>query len=172
MDGLLQRLATTRRQLSVPAHEGDMKIQARHPGHILLLPLFAASVALLAPAQDSSHQPVLPDSPSTMMAERASVAGPFPGETVTASPSSQAPSSQAQEDPCAIQKPVGTAAAEKPATTGVAASNAAGAAIAPAKQRRMRMLFIKVGAVVGAGVAIGTVAALSTGSPAKPPGSR
>jgi hypothetical protein len=70
------------------------------------------------------------------------------------------------------QEPVGTAAAESVETTGVAASNPAGAAIAPAKQRRTRALLIKVGAVVGAGVAIGTVAALASGSPSRPPGAR
>jgi hypothetical protein len=66
---------------------------------------------------------------------------------------------------------VGTAVAETPTTTGVAASNPAGAAIAPAKQRRVRVLLIKVGAIAGVGVALGTVAALSAGSPSRPPGS-
>jgi hypothetical protein len=70
------------------------------------------------------------------------------------------------------QEPVGTAAAESVETTGVAASNPAGAAIAPAKQRRTRSILIKVGALVGAGVAIGTVAALSSASPSRPPGAR
>ena len=71
-----------------------------------------------------------------------------------------------------VQKPVGTAVAEKPITTGVAASNPAGAALAPARQKRFRTLVIKVAALAGAGVAIGTVAALSAGSPSRPPGSR
>ncbi len=70
------------------------------------------------------------------------------------------------------QEPVGTAAAESVEATGVAASNPAGAAIAPAKQRRTRAILIKVGALVGAGVAIGTVAALSSASPSRPPGAR
>jgi hypothetical protein len=77
----------------------------------------------------------------------------------------------AQSENTPDQKPVGTAAAEKPATTGIAASDAAGAAIAPAKQRRSRSLLIKVGAIVGAGVAVGTVVALSSASPNRPPGS-
>jgi len=68
--------------------------------------------------------------------------------------------------------PVGTAAAESVETTGVAGSNPAGAAIAPAKQRRTRAILIKVGAIVGAGAAIGAVAALSSGSPSRPPGAR
>jgi hypothetical protein len=74
--------------------------------------------------------------------------------------------------PNGTQEPVGTAAAESVEATGVAASNPAGAAIAPAKQRRTRSILIKVGALVGAGVAIGTVAALSSGSPSRPPGAR
>jgi hypothetical protein len=77
----------------------------------------------------------------------------------------------AQQIQSGAQQPVGTAAAEAPNTTGVMASKPAGAAIAPAKQRRVRMLLIKVGAVVGAGVAVGAVAALSSGSPSRPPGS-
>lgn len=80
------------------------------------------------------------------------------------------PGPRAQQDD--LQEPVGTAAAPPVKTTGVAASRPAGAAIAPGKQRRARSLLIKVGALVGAGVAIGTVVALSSGSPSRPPGSR
>jgi hypothetical protein len=64
--------------------------------------------------------------------------------------------------------PVGTAAAPYEKTTGVAASRPAGAVIAPAKQRRVRSFLIKFGVIVGAGVAIGTVAALSHSSPSQP----
>src|SRR5580658_8693739 len=85
----------------------------------------------------------------------------------------QAPQSDGQQSSSkGTQEPVGTAAAESVETTGVAASNPAGAAIAPAKQRRTRSILIKVGALVGAGVAIGTVAALSSASPSRPPGAR
>jgi hypothetical protein len=51
---------------------------------------------------------------------------------------------------------------------GVAASRPAGAAIAPAKQKRARTLLIKVGIVVGVAVAVGTVVALSNASPSRP----
>jgi hypothetical protein len=71
-----------------------------------------------------------------------------------------------------LHEPVGTAAAEWMPITGVAASRPAGAALAPAKQRRARSILIKVGALVGAGVAVGTVAALSAGSPSRPAGAR
>ncbi len=83
-------------------------------------------------------------------------------------PSGQQPSAKQE----ALQEPVGTAAAKSVETTGVAGSNPAGAAIAPAKQRRTRAFFIKVGAIVGAGVAVGTVMALSSASPSRPPGAR
>jgi hypothetical protein len=68
-------------------------------------------------------------------------------------------------------KPLGTAAAEPLTPSGVGASEPAGVAIAPAKQRRTRSLLIKVGAIVGAGVALGTVFALSNATSSKPPGS-
>src|SRR5712671_2562453 len=87
-----------------------------------------------------------------------------PGTQPSAQTQPQAPPKQAPREP------VGTAAAESIQTTGVAASRPAGAAVAPAKQRRMRSILIKVGALVGVGVAVGTTMALSKGSPSKPPG--
>jgi hypothetical protein len=65
-------------------------------------------------------------------------------------------------------KPVGTAAAPYERTTGIAASRPAGAAIAPAKQRRVRTILISLGVVAGAAIAVGSVAALSHGSPSHP----
>lgn len=65
-------------------------------------------------------------------------------------------------------KPVGAAAAPYETTVGVAASRPAGAVVAPAKQKRARSFLIRVGLLVGAGVAIGTVIALSSGSPSRP----
>ena len=88
-----------------------------------------------------------------------------------ASPTQQSSGSQQQPAP-AGQKPVGTAAAESVLTSGVAASQPAGTAIAPGKQRRTRSIVIKVGALVGAGVAVGTVAALTRCTSSKPPGAR
>ncbi len=65
-------------------------------------------------------------------------------------------------------KPVGTAVAPYEKTSGVTGSRPAGAVIAPAKQRRIRSIFIKVGIVVGAAAAVGAVVALSHGSPSRP----
>jgi hypothetical protein len=68
------------------------------------------------------------------------------------------------------QEPEGTAAARSARTIGGPASKPAGSAIAPAKQRQMRSLLIKIGAIAGAGAALGTVYALTRGTPSKPPG--
>ena len=64
--------------------------------------------------------------------------------------------------------PLGTAAAPYEKPFGVAVSRPAGAAIAPAKQKRTRSILIKVGALLGACVAVGTVVALSAASPSRP----
>ena len=77
-------------------------------------------------------------------------------------------SSPVQTQSGAQTPPVGTAAAPYEKTTGVAASRPAGAVIAPGKQRRARSILIRVGVVVGAAVAIGTVVALSRSSPSRP----
>jgi hypothetical protein len=77
-------------------------------------------------------------------------------------------SSNLQSDQQQNNKPVGTAAAPEAKPTGVAASRPAGAVIAPSKQRRAHAILIRVGIIVGAGVAIGTVAGLSRGSSARP----
>jgi len=106
-----------------------------------------------SPATDPQQ---LPDSPI------AQTAVPDPNQSATPPPT--------QQNQGSLQKPAGTAAAPAPQITGVAASKPAGAAYAPAKQRRVRMLLIKVGAVVAAGAAVGTVAALSQASPSRPPG--
>jgi hypothetical protein len=82
-------------------------------------------------------------------------------QTVAQQPGSGQPQSDAH-------KPVGTAAAPYERTMGIAASRPAGAAIAPAKQKRVRTILISVGVIVGAGIAVGSVAALSHGSPSRP----
>ena len=83
--------------------------------------------------------------------------------------SSSNPARQATQD-AKPQRPVGTAAAEAPNVSGVTAAQPAGVAIAPAKQRRVRTVVLKVGAIVGAGVALGTTLALTMGTSSKPPG--
>jgi hypothetical protein len=76
----------------------------------------------------------------------------------------QAPPQQ-QEHP---QQPVGTAAAPYEKPTGVPGSRPAGAVIAPAKQRRVRAIIIRVGIVLAAGAAVGTVVGLSKATHSTP----
>lgn len=102
----------------------------------------------------------LPDSPGVTLAQ---------SQTPPSRQTAQPQSSTSETQPSA-QRPVGTAAAGAPTTSGVAASEPAGVAIAPAKQRRTRMIVIRMGAIIGAGVAVGSVVALTAGTSSKPPG--
>jgi hypothetical protein len=168
-----------------------MRINTRLWVRTVAVRLLVAGLAFAtASAQELAPQPELPDSPGTVLAKTAAASPQVQGATPESSQQTQPSPAPAQSQPAGAQqpaattqpspdtpasgnqKPVGTAAAEKPVTTGVAASNPAGAAIAPAKQRRVRSLVIKIAALAGAGVAIGTVAALSSASPSRPPGSR
>jgi hypothetical protein len=97
----------------------------------------------------------LPDSPGAIQAQ-----------------STPAPQTTFPQPAPLTERPLGTAAAEIGNASGTAASKPAGVAIAPAKQHQSRSLLIKIGAVVGVGVALGTVVALSSSSPSRPPGSQ
>lgn len=117
----------------------------------------------------------LPDSPGAVSAQSQEAAP----QQDKASPQTAAPPSNGgrqqeqgpdQDQSQKTQRPAGTAAAEAPKVNGVTAAQPSGVAIAPAKQRRVRTIVLKVGAMVGAGVAIGTVVALTAGTPSKPPG--
>jgi cell division protein FtsN len=138
------------------------------------------------PATERAKVDPLPDSPGTSVSKQQSAG--FPGLMLAQNQSSQSQSPQSQstqpqssqtssssnqsnqDSASDAQKPVGTAAAEAPHATGVAASQPAGVAIAPTKQHRVRTIVIRVGAIVGAGVAVGTVVALTEGTSSKPPG--
>jgi hypothetical protein len=115
-----------------------------------------ANTAITEPSQPEAQPEALPNSPGTIRAQDRMSSGQ------QLSPALQT----------VAQDPVGTAAAPSVKTTGVAASRPAGAAIAPAKQKRARSILIKVAAIVGAGAAVGIVVALSSASPSRPPGSR
>jgi cytoskeletal protein RodZ len=97
----------------------------------------------------------LPESPGATQVKQDS------SSTVTS------PSPQTQTE----TQPAGTAAAPAVSVTGNAVSRPAGVAVAPPKQRQSRSFLIKLGLIAGAGVALGTVAALSLSSPARVPGS-
>jgi len=104
-------------------------------------------------ANSYSAQPVDTDEPVTVPPQA-------PGQQST-----QSGSDQQQAPP---QKPVGTAAAPDEKPVGVAASRPAGAVIAPAKQKRVRIILIRTAIIIGAAAAVGTVVALSKGSPSRP----
>jgi hypothetical protein len=103
-------------------------------------------------------------------AESALPENPAPANSPPVDQGQQPPTTQ--PDPAQSQdnshRPVGTAAAPYEPTTGIAASRPAGAAIAPAKQRRVRTFLISLGVIAGAGIAVGSVVALSHGSPGRP----
>jgi hypothetical protein len=94
----------------------------------------------------------------------AAVDGQQQGAAAGASNSEPA-NGQEQSNPA---KPVGAAAAPASNGEGVAGSRLTGAVIAPAKQRRVHSVVIRVAIIVGACVAIGTVAALSRSNPSQP----
>lgn len=124
----------------------------------------ASSVADGSTAASRASQ--LPDSPdSTLAALQASSQQSYPIQP--SANTAPAPGQTATQKP---QRPVGTAAAEAPKVSGITAAQPAGVAIAPAKQRRVRTIVLRVGAIVGAGAALGTVIALTEGTSSKPPG--
>lgn len=134
---------------------------------VLVVPLGVAEASPLPPAPvpqtEAGTQPgqapqSQPASPDPAPANPPAAASGQSGNT-QASPQAQ------QTNP---SSPQGTAAAPVERTVGVAASRPAGAAIAPAKQRRARSFLIRVGIVLGAAAAVGTVVALSSASPSRP----
>ncbi|HKR26262.1 MAG TPA: hypothetical protein VJS11_02370 [Acidobacteriaceae bacterium] len=86
----------------------------------------------------------------------------------SSSPQNQQQAPAAQQNQQNPNEPVGTAAAPVVTPEGAPASRPAGAAIAPIKQRRTRVFAIRMALIVGAAVAIGTVAGTSLASPSHP----
>jgi hypothetical protein len=133
--------------------------------------------------QRSGHQaataPATPAQSSDTTTGNTNAATPRPGAMSSSSDAAVSDDANEQQSystlPSAPQQqqngtsnPVGTAAAPYEKTTGVAASRPAGAVVAPAKQKRSRSFLIRVGLIVGSCVAVGTVVALSAGSPSRP----
>ncbi len=146
-------------------------------GVVMLLTLETSSAA----GAQQSPPPIPPGPPShALQRQRTQEAATAPSPTTedarNESPDSlpsaptpmlaqQAPEQQQQTTP---QQPVGTAAAPYEKPTGVAGSRPAGAAIAPAKQRRVRAIVIRLGIVLAAGAAVGTVVGLSRATHSTP----
>ena len=104
-----------------------------------------------------------PDAAGAQQEQQLTETAPAQAQTQTTTiPEGPQPKKQAE--------PVGAATAESVPTTGGAAAKPAGVAIAPAKQHQTRSWLIKVGAVLAAGAALGTVYALSHGTSSTPPG--
>jgi hypothetical protein len=110
-----------------------------------------------------SAQPeaTLPDAPEVAQSSSTGTNEP----NGSSQPSQDQPQNQQQNG---APQPVGTAAAPAVNGTGVSGSRVSGAAIAPAKQRRVRTILISVAVVVATGVAVGTVVALSHATPSQP----
>lgn len=103
---------------------------------------------------------------------------PVQNEPGTQNPAPQNPESSTEPVPATpapqlkaepqMQEPLGTATAEGVPTVGGAASRPAGEAIAPSKQNQKRSLLLKMGLIAAAGVAGGTVYALTKGTSSRP----
>jgi hypothetical protein len=161
----------------------------RHGGLVVVAPLLVSVVSaqsvtaptfpIYSEVGSRKQRPAnadLPDSPGVAVA-KLTPSPLFPIQSSTQNTnqagSSTPPAPQAQPTVPVTQtsqKPVGTAAAEPTHANGIAASQPAGVAIAPGKQHRVRTIVIATGAIIGAGVAIGLVAALTAGTSSRPPG--
>lgn len=128
-----------------------------------------------APAQTQSrpNSTVMPD-------PAAGPLQPVPTQELPNAPSATPAQPQQSQQPAAppqqappqlprVEQPLGTGAAEAAHTEGGAASKPAGTAIAPAKQRQVRSLLIKLGAIGAAGAALGLVYGLTRGTSSLPP---
>ncbi len=126
--------------------------------------------ALAGNALSASLTPAeLPDSPGAEWAKSQADSAQQESSSQPARQTTSQPQTPAAQDQ-KLQHPVGTAAAEAPKVNGITAAQPAGVAIAPAKQRKVRTIVLKVGAIIGACAALGAVIALSEATPSKPPG--
>jgi len=131
---------------------------------LLLAPIAQAAPRQTVPDQQPQTQPQPQTAPAT--------SGNLPQAPVAQNQTNaQKPADQQntpEPRPGNPSEPVGTAVAPLESPVGAAVSRPTGAAIAPAKQKRRHTFVIRLGLVVGAAVAIGTVVALSKASPNRP----
>jgi hypothetical protein len=123
----------------------------------------ASIAALTAAFLISSEMPLLAVTPQS---SQSSAFDQKQDDTLPDAPQSQAVQTP-QQPPTT---PSGAAGAKAANAKGTPAALPAGAAVAPVRQRGHRSLLIKVGLLVGAGIAVGSVAALAAKSPGRPPG--
>jgi hypothetical protein len=151
------------------------------------VPQMAQAQAAAPPQQAPAQTPQAPPRPGLVDPSQGPLQPVAPSQTLPNAPSVSAPQEQTSSEPTArtsgepqrpaesqrpTEPPAGAAVGQQGATAGGAASKPAGNAIAPAKQRQVRSLLIKLGLIGAAGVAVGTVVGLSKSSPSKPPNSR
>ena len=138
---------------------------------ILLLTFPASEIAMAQQPVEHGSKTAAPANAERSPGGAAIAEDELPDNPEPANPQATPPPQQTPAPPAGSgqsHKPVGTAAAPYEPTVGIAASRPAGAAIAPAKQRRVRTIIISLGVIAGAGIAVGSVAALSHGSPSRP----
>jgi hypothetical protein len=138
------------RTATQPASSGQSGSAPKDPAQAPLAPVPSSR-----PAESNS---VPPDAPSEVQRSQQT---PIATPTTGTQPTKQQPS-----------VPLGTATAQQGATRGGLASKPAGEAIAPAKQRQVHSLLIKVGLLAAGAAAVGTVVGLTRGTSSIPPGAK
>jgi hypothetical protein len=129
---------------------------------LLLQPALAA-----APPQEPGT--ITPGTDGSAVSQISSSQPPSAPDELPSAPVPQSPPQQQQaQQSNQPQQPVGTAAAPYEKPTGVPGSRPAGAAIAPAKQRRVRAIVISLSLILAGAGAIGAVAGLSKASHSQP----
>lgn len=124
------------------------------------------SIAIVAGAfLVSSEMPLLASSPQS---SQSSTAGQKENDSLPDAPQPQSAQTPPSQQPAPA--PSGAAGAKAATVKGAPVAQPAGAAVAPARQRGHRSLLIKLGLLAGAGIAVGSAVALSSRSPARPPG--
>lgn len=157
----LHLLAQEQKTASANPQSAEAIVESSAAAPLMLAELPDSPGAEWAKSQtDASQQASAQQTPQTGASQQSASQ---PAQSTT---QPQASGSQDQK----LQRPVGTAAAEAPKVNGITAAQPAGVALAPAKQRRVRTIALKVGAIIGAGAALGAVIALTEATPSKPPG--
>ncbi len=116
------------------------------------------------PPQSQMQGPPLESPPSNTSDSNVGLSSPpQKGE-----PQQVMPASQATKPIGPIPQPLGTGAAPEMVAGGVTASRPAGAAIAPAKQKRTLSFSVRTALVVGGAVALGVVTGLTLATSGRP----
>jgi len=133
-------------------------------------PTSAQSAQPTSARPDPSQAPLAPVPSTTRPADNNSVPPDAPSEVQRSQEAQETNTTEAQPIQQRPANPLGTATAQQGATRGGVASRPAGEAIAPAKQRQVHSLLIKVGLIAAGAAAVGTVVGLTRGTSSVPPG--